>query len=116
MISKYFSEKEMRCKGKNCCGGSCPMDRLFMETLDTLRRCLGVPVYVNSGFRCNTYNAEVKDSAEFSRHREGIAADIHVNGLVDLEYIEMIADELGLYTIVYDTFIHVDGRYLGVKY
>lgn len=109
-ISEYFTDKEMKCKGASCCGGAFPMDRKFMDILDELRRQTG-PINVNSGFRCPTHNSSIKNSSKKSQHMLGRAADITCNS-VDLEYLSEIAKELNLYVIKYDTFIHVDGRFL----
>ena len=114
MKATYFDFDEMKCKGKDCCGGVAPMDSRFMEVLDTLRSHVG-PLRVNSGFRCRNHNTKVGGSSR-SKHMEGIAADI-VPVWVDLEYLKNEAEMLGLYCIMYDSWLHVDGRHLeNVRY
>lgn len=82
------------------------MNPKFLEKLDKLREKLG-PLVVTSGFRCPTHNRNVGGSTR-SKHRLGIAADLKYH---DLGKLVKEATDLGLYTIRYDTFVHVDDRF-----
>jgi len=53
---------------------------LCSTALDPLRRYLGKPVRVTSGFRSEAVNTAVRGS-KTSAHRKGLAADIKVSGL-----------------------------------
>lgn len=110
MKSKFFSIREMACRGEDCCDNSCPMNPVFMEVLDKLREESGGPVHVNSGFRCNKHNKREGGSAR-SKHTLGLAADIYSN-TASLDKLAEIAESLDLFVLRYDTFIHVDGRHL----
>lgn len=109
-LSKYFTYDECKCKGDKCCGNVAPMDRQFLAIADKLRELSGGPLFVNSGFRCRTHNTSIK-GAEKSRHMEGIALDLYSKVKTPSE-IGDIAKALGLFVIVYDNFVHIDGRYL----
>jgi len=110
MRSLHFTEKEMACRGEDCCEHSCPMNPIFMKVLDKLRDIVATPVYVNSGYRCNKHN-KAEGGASRSKHKLGIAADIYSKS-VTLDVLAEAAEGLGLYVIKYDTFIHVDGRFI----
>ena len=71
-----FSPEEFECK---CGCGRAEMDSEFMRKMVNLRRAIGGPVIINSGFRCEDHNAAVGGS-ENSPHLEGKAADIRVKG------------------------------------
>ncbi len=114
-LTKNFSSKELRCKGTNCCGKSCPMDTNFMKALQVLRTYIGISFKVTSGLRCNTHNSKVEGSAKNSAHCKGLAADIQVKGMTPRE-VYNIAKGLPEFATasfgVYNSFLHVstDGR------
>lgn len=56
------------------------LQELVSTVLDPLRRHLGRPVRINSGFRSSRVNHQVRGSQR-SRHLTGEAADIEVDGL-----------------------------------
>ena len=68
---KHFLLTEFRCP---CCGRSDTAATLVFW-LDVLRRAVGRPVKVNSGFRCERRNVQV-GGASSSRHLIGCAADL----------------------------------------
>ena len=51
-----------------------------MWILDILRKKIGKPVIVNSGYRTPEHNKKV-GGAKYSYHMRGMAADIRVNGM-----------------------------------
>lgn len=68
--SRYFSEDELKC---SCGCGGCEMDAGFLEVLDRVREDAGIPLFVNSGFRCVKRDAEVRGEGN---HPTGRAVDI----------------------------------------
>ena len=79
--------------------------------LDRIRERLGVPIYINSGYRCPAHNAEV-GGVPNSQHVEGTAADITYDG-IDVDYLAQIAEECGADGIgryYNQDFVHVDVR------
>ena len=109
-LTKNFSVSEFQCK---CCGCFIPNQKLI-DSLQELRDLVGVPITVNSGYRCLTHNRRVRGSNN-SQHRKGAAADIVIEGMTPLE---MYAYALEIPTFrqggigVYpgQGFIHVDVR------
>ena len=112
MLSKHFSKAEFACNhcGKLHPSGVMPPKEL-LDVLDDLRDHFGVPVTVNSGYRCPVHNANV-GGATASRHMEGDASDVMVKGVPPSEvfaYLEPIIGNRGG-AHEYNTFTHVDVR------
>lgn len=106
-MSKYFTPSEMACP---CCGRVFVDDRLF-PILDRIREAVGQPVFITSGYRCPSHNAEVGGVAN-SQHLDGTAADITYDG-VDVEKLTDIAIDAGASGVgsyFNQGFVHVDCR------
>lgn len=110
-LSENFQSKEFAC---NCCGrlhddGVPPR---LVEHLETIRAHFGGrPVNINSGYRCPAHNQSV-GGASASRHMEGDAADLWIDGVAPSDVyayaITLIGDEGGVGK--YNTFTHIDIR------
>ena len=72
-ITKNFTENELKCP---CCG-EVRMDSTFMATLQRVREQCGFGLKVNSGYRCESHNAEVSKNSR-NDHTRGKAVDIHM--------------------------------------
>ncbi len=107
MDYKYFPKYELKCRGASCCGGSAPMQKVFMERMIMLRELVGI-LQVNSAYRCEIHNAFV-GGAPKSYHKEGLAIDVWSKSQT-LGNIALTARKLGLHTIMYKDFVHIDGR------
>ena len=110
---KWFKEKEFACK---CCGQLPPLARenvkaLVSEVLDPVREKLGMPIVVNSGYRCEKHNKAV-GGVRNSQHLRGEAADIHC---ADNERLKQLIIENGKFDqlITYPTFLHVSYKRTG---
>ena len=110
---KWFKEKEFACK---CCGQLPPLARenvkaLVSEVLDPVREKLGMPIVVNSGYRCEKHNKDV-GGVRNSQHLRGEAADIHCS---DNERLKQLIIENGKFDqlITYPTFLHVSYKRTG---
>ena len=116
---KWFKEKEFACK---CCGqlplstssGQAPRENvkaLVSEVLDPVREKLGMPIVVNSGYRCEKHNKDV-GGVKNSQHLKGEAADIHC---ADNERLKQLIIENGKFDqlITYPTFLHVSYKRTG---
>lgn len=104
---KWFTEKEFKCR---CCGelpeefqGNVRV--LVANVLDQAREKLGIPIMVNSGYRCPKHNALVGGVAN-SQHMKGEAADIRC---ADNKLLAEIIEQKGNFDqlIIYPTFLHV---------
>lgn len=115
-LTKNFSRSEFACNGVTCCGHSSPVCLKLVECVQKLRDIVGVPLHINSGFRCKTHNAKIGGKSE-SYHCLGMAADIAVpKNLTPQEFAkfaesvpEFNQGGIGIYT----SWIHVDIRTTG---
>ena len=110
---KWFKEKEFACK---CCGQLPPLARenvkaLVSEVLDPVRERLGMPIVVNSGYRCEKHNKDV-GGVRNSQHLRGEAADVTC---ADLPRLKALIIENGKFDqlITYPTFLHVSYKRTG---
>lgn len=112
---KHFKPSEIACqqiseKGYCGCGGSILINFKAMDKLEAFREHVGVPVRVNSPFRCHTHNQNVGGSPN-SQHRHGIAFDIRITSKLTREKIHWSAKAVGFKAFGdYNTFVHVDDR------
>lgn len=74
-ITENFWLEEFHCK---CSYPDCidtKVSAVLIGALQTLRRNIGSPIKVHSGYRCIQHNKDVSGTTK-SKHLEGIAADI----------------------------------------
>ncbi|MBQ7578782.1 MAG: DUF882 domain-containing protein [Synergistaceae bacterium] len=107
--TKNFKVSEFACKhcGKNL------IDQRVLNMAQELRDYLGVPVRVNSGYRCETHNKNV-GGVKNSKHVQGKAADLSCS-LGSAKMFEAVKELRNAgklqdmdYCIKYKTFIHID--------
>lgn len=60
------------------------------ETLEQVRTLFGLPVHINSGYRCPALNKAV-GGVRHSAHLAGLAADIRIDGIAPHEVTRRIA-------------------------
>lgn len=115
-LTKNFNRAEFACKGANCCGHSAPVSVRLVNALQTLRDKLGVPLTINSGFRCVKHNAAVGGKPN-SQHLYGTAADVACPKGYTPKLLAQTAEELCLFDGIgiyhNKNFVHLDVR--GVK-
>ena len=117
-IGTYFDDYEFACKcgrhGYDSDGRPIldhVIDKRLVDVLDAIRERLGVPLYINSGYRCPEHNAEVGGVSN-SQHVLGTAADITYDG-INVDYLAQVAEECGADGIgcyYHQDFVHVDVR------
>lgn len=91
------------------------MEALVREVLDPVRRKIGKPIVVNSGFRCPLHNGRV-GGANGSQHMKGEAADIRFQDLhFKIQDLAKAVVENGKWDqmILYPTFVHVSYKRMG---
>lgn len=109
-LTENFNLKEFQC---SCCG-TVKIDPELVRRLQAMRDELGVPIIVNSGYRCPAHNKAV-GGAKDSQHLVGKAADITAR---DLPRLMLLAEKyfhdqgLGLYK----NYVHVDVRGTRVRW
>ncbi len=112
-MSKNFSREEFACQGVGCCGHSAPISSKLVDAVQKLRNIVGMPLRINSGFRCKTHNAKVGGVID-SPHCKGIAADVATpRGMTDVEFYNIacnIEEFKNGGVGIYDGRIHVDVR------
>jgi len=87
-LSEHFSEVELLCP---CCGKLRLDDRLI-TALEKLRRLAKKPIYIESGYRCDNWNA-LKGGTPGSQHLIGRAADVVIPGMWP-EEVENLAAQI----------------------
>lgn len=89
-LSEHFKVREFRCMD-----GSDPVfiDTELVDILEKIRVHFDKPVTITSAFRTASYNATIKNSAKYSQHLYGKAADIQVQG-ISVEQVYAYADKL----------------------
>jgi zinc D-Ala-D-Ala carboxypeptidase len=112
----YFKPQEIACRGTGLVLLT-PASLDALRRLDDLRRAMGHPLLVNSGYRSPQHNKAV-GGAKASKHMEGIAFDVSMAN-VDPHAFEAAAKKagfrgIGLYPPQKPTgarnFIHIDTR------
>lgn len=113
---KWFKKEDFLCR---C--GKCEMPAevegnlmaLVENVLEPAREKLGMPIIVNSGYRCERHNKAVGGVAN-SQHLRGEAVDIRC---ADNKRLAKIIVENGRFDqlIIYPTFIHVSFKRLGAN-
>ena len=112
-VGQYFSSREFDCR---CSFDGCTMTEIsddLVEKLDLIRELAQRPIRINSGYRCQRRQEELRakglETAKgISAHELGLAADISAQGLTGLE-LERLAIAAGFKRIgVSETWIHVD--------
>ena len=104
-----FKVSEFACK---CCGEN-HIDQRVLDMAQTIRDELGVPVRVNSGYRCDEHNRRV-GGVKGSKHTKGQAADLSckLGAGTMFEAVKKLHAQGKLpqldYCIKYKTFIHID--------
>lgn len=113
-----FSPREIGRKAQD------PEDRMILvqpwalDLLQDLRRELGVPMILNSGYRSPRYNARLKGAAPRSRHVNGVAFDVSMRNQPDAKRFYRLALAVGFrgfgfYPPGDGEFIHIDLRATG---
>lgn len=112
---KYFTMNEFECH----CGCRMPdsaranIVTLVEQVLDPVREKLGMPIKVNSGYRCPRHNEEVL-GVRNSQHMKGEAADIAMvhGSRFKVHDLAQAIVENGRWDqmIVYPTFVHVSWK------
>ena len=75
----HFSPRELACRcGGRFCRGEYWHDESFLDALEALRADMAAPLVINSGHRCDLWNAWVGGAAH-SMHKQ-IAVDVSLAG------------------------------------
>lgn len=110
---QYFTFEELRCRGKDCCGGEMRMDPEFMSQIVAIRRQLGFPFPVTSAYRCPKHNQRVATTGPDGPHTTGLAIDIAVSGRDAMRLLEAALTNhyftgIGVHQRGEGRFIHLD--------
>jgi uncharacterized protein YcbK (DUF882 family) len=89
-LTKNFSSNEFdcHCSHEDCRAGYISKD--LIEEIQKLRTSLGLPLKIQSAYRCTVHNYGIEKSAETSWHVVGHAADISCGRLP----VSMLLSEL----------------------
>lgn len=104
---RYFKPSEFACKC-GCGRGYDEMDKKLLEMLDSLREKSGIPLVINSAYRCSEHNKTIGGVAN-SAHTKGKAVDIRCTDSKNRFKILKAAFEVGFRRIEpKSTWVHVD--------
>lgn len=108
-LTENFNLQEFECTHPD--HNHVQLDEVLLEKLQELRDFLGVPLIINSAYRCEERNKQVGGTRN-SLHKEGKAVDISLSTIpVHIDGLEEIAEHIGFDGIgKYYTFIHLDTR------
>lgn len=115
-MTANFKKSEFNCK----CGCDMPIEveeniRQLANELQLVRNLIKKPIRINSGYRCESYNAKV-GGVKGSQHVLGNAADIVIVGLTSSQSYDLLnrLQHSGIILTgglgVYRTFVHYDIR------
>lgn len=79
MVWQHFTRDEFKCHGTDCCGGQNLTEDRLIDALDDLRKLVGFPIKVTSGYRCPIHNQRVSSTGPTGPHTTGLAADLAVD-------------------------------------
>ena len=106
MKYEHFTDGELACP---CCLVNGVKDE-FMTKIEAIREELDLPMYVTSGFRCDTYNKAIK-GARRSAHKNGLALDIMRKDGIYARKVTELAIKHGINGIEIGTgHIHLDDK------
>ena len=104
-LSEYFDSREFACHD----GSEHAISAELISKLTALRKEIGKPITITSGYRSPAYNKSIKGATN-SFHMRGMAADCQVEGMTPAQ-LKAIALRIGFRGIgLYDNFIHLDVR------
>lgn len=114
-LSENFRACEFDCSCARC--KQTKIDGDLVDYLQQIRDHFGKPIGGSrlTAYRCPDHNAEVANASKTSRHTQGTAADISIEGVEPAE-IAKFAESIGVKGIgLYDTdkdghFVHIDTR------
>ncbi|HTM51962.1 MAG TPA: D-Ala-D-Ala carboxypeptidase family metallohydrolase [Bryobacteraceae bacterium] len=106
--SPHFSDAELACP--HCHVNGCRQE--LVDALESIRALVGLPVRINSAYRCTKHNAQAGGAGK-SEHVAGMAADIRVEGMTATQ-LELIALRIpairGIGRDDRQQYIHIDVR------
>lgn len=112
-FNKYLTNSEFKCR---CNYPECNVTLISQDLIESffrLRNMLGLPLIVNSGFRCVRHNEEV-GGVDNSDHTKGCAIDVSLQNLREkypTEEIVNYAKQCGFNFIkIYPSFLHLAVR------
>jgi hypothetical protein len=82
--------------------------RLVCERLEEVRRAVGAPVFISSGYRCPALNRAVGGAAK-SRHMDGLAVDFIIPAAGTALQVARAVAGCG---VVFDQLIHEYGQWV----
>lgn len=91
-LTKHFKLSEIHCHGKGCCSTT-KIDIAVVKIAEKMRCALGVPITIESGYRCPEHNKKV-GGANGSGHCMGTALDLTTKN-VSRERLAVLAELCG---------------------
>ncbi len=92
-LTEHFNLSEIHCHGTKCCDKT-KLDINVVKLAEKMRNALGVPITVESGYRCQEHNKKV-GGANGSGHCKGTALDL-TTAKVSRERLAVLAELVGV--------------------
>lgn len=107
MMTIHFSRTELECP---CCH-ACEMNPIVLEKIERVRNHMGIPLYINSAFRCIKHNEDVGGAAT-SQHLLGNALDVSTTRMTGCQKLILLKAALLEFSGIGigKTYIHMDVR------
>ena len=108
-LAYKLTHEEFKCRCKSPLCYYTLVNRKILTRWYGLRQFMGIPLKVNSGYRCQSHNKNVGGSEE-SRHTSGSAVDIDYTDLHQVQRDKLKAKAREIFDVVIDypdkNFIH----------
>ncbi|MEG2322016.1 MAG: peptidoglycan-binding protein [Bacilli bacterium] len=83
--TKYFKKEEFKCPCGKCNGYGLGIYKSLIRNMENMREKYGRPIYISSGYRCQTYNDSLEGSTKTSKHVFGRACDFYISNYTESE-------------------------------
>ena len=107
-MSEYFSYETDKMLACSCGCGTKGMQPAFLMLLDQIRKEVGEPLTVTSGYRCPSHNQKVSSTGKSGPHTTGRAIDIKADSRLRFLLIQAALKHGITRFGVAKNFLHID--------
>ena len=107
-MSEYFSYETDKMLACSCGCGTKGMQPAFLMLLDQIRKEVGEPLTIISGYRCSKHNQSVSSTGANGPHCQGVAVDIRADSRLRYKIIKAAMKQGITRFGVANSFVHID--------